>query len=142
MSAWQNKTTVVSAAMFGATVGAAGWIYGASEELAEAGHGAEAALVLWCAAGVWLTGGLLWLLWLCGCKLNLLIAMNVLFGASFVFGVLALWIMRAHGVAAFAIDSAGKYPEWLAYVAPAALLACWALTWYPRIRKRLQNTTF
>jgi hypothetical protein len=139
---WQGRTFVVSLAILGATAGTGGWIYGASEELASGGRGADATLVLLCAAGVWLTGGVLWLLWLAGLRLNLLVVMNVLLGASSVFGVLALWIMRWRGVVAFAIDSSGKYPEWLAYAAPVALLAVMAMTWYPPIRKRLQRTNF
>jgi hypothetical protein len=140
VSLWQGRTAIVSGAMIGATAGAGGWIYGASEELASAGRNNEATLVLLCAAGVWLTGGAMWLLWLAGLRLNLLVVTNVLLGASFAFGVLALWIMRSHGVVALAVDSSGKYPEWLAYGAPIVLLAFVGMTWFPPIRRRLQRT--
>ena len=140
MNARQGKTLGASLSLIGGTLGAAGWILGASSELTWAGQVTEAALVLLCAVGVLLTGGAMWLLWWWGRSLNALVVIDVLLAASFAFGVLALWIMRSRGVVAFAIDSDGNYPEWLAYAAPVVLLAFMAITWYPPIRRRLQQT--
>jgi len=138
----QSKTFCASLSLIGGTLGAAGWILGASGELAWAGRVTESALVLLCAVGVLLTGGAMWLLWRTGRSLNALVVINVLLGASIVFGVLALWIMRSRGVVAFAVDSEGNYPEWMAYAAPVALLAIMGITWFPPIRRRLQRTNF
>jgi hypothetical protein len=137
---WTSRTFEVSAIMLGATGGAAGWILGARQNLAAAGRDADAAIVFWCTAGVFLTGGVLWLLWVAGRRLSLLVVMDVLLGASLVFGVLALWIMHARGVLALALDPSGKYPEWLAWAAPVLVLAFLAGTWYPPIRRWFQRT--
>jgi len=135
----RQRTFWISLVWIGISFGAAGWILGASEELVWAGLGVDAAYVLLCAAGVLLTGGILWWLTLVGRRLSLWIAMEVLLGASFVFGVSALWIMRLRGVVAFAVDSSGRYPEGLAYAAPVAVLAIMAVLWCPPVRKRLQR---
>jgi len=140
MNFWQSRKFEGSLIFLGSTTGAAGWIFGARENLAEAGRSEDAALVLWCAAGVLLTGGILWLLWLIGRRLSVLVVMDVLLGASFAFGVLALWIIQSRGVLAIAVNSAGKYPEWLAWAAPIAVFAIMASTWLPPIRRRLQRT--
>jgi len=134
------KIVWTSIAFIGATYGAAGWILGAGEQLASAGHGTDAALVRLCAAGVLLSGGIMWVLWLAGRRLNLFVVIELLLGASFTFGLLALWIMRVRGVVALAIDSSGGYPEGLAYAAPIALLAIMAILCWSPIRKRLQRT--
>jgi len=134
-----NRTLLGTLGFLGGTVGAAGWILGAGEELAAAGYGTEATLVLLCAAGVLLTGGILWSLWLAGRNLSSFVLVLALLGASFTFGVLALYIMQTKGVVAFAIDSSGGYPEWLAYAAPIALLAIMACLWCTPIRERLQR---
>ena len=81
-----------------------------------------------------LTGGVLWLLWLAGRRLNLLPAIQVLLGASFTFGRLAVWIMHSHGRVAFAVGASGEYPEELAYGAPVAMLAIMVIMCCPRIR--------
>jgi hypothetical protein len=132
-------TFLTSLGFLGGTFGAAGWILAASQELAWAGCGTEAALVLLCATGVLLSGGALWCLWLAGRRLNLFVVIELLLGASFAFGVLAVWIMRMRGVTAFAIDSSGKYPKGLAYAAPAILIVITACLWFTPIRKRLQR---
>ena len=126
--------------ILGATAGAGGWIYGASENLASAGCAAEADQVLLCAGGVWLSGGIVWLLWLASRRLSLLFVMDVLLGASFVFGVLALWIMHSHGVLVLAVHPSGKYPQWLAWAVPVLIFGVLAGTWYPPIRRRLLRT--
>jgi hypothetical protein len=135
-----SRTLGTSLAWLGGTVGAAGWILGAADELAWAGRGTDAAYVFLCAAGVLLTGGTLWLLWLAGCRLSLLVVTEALLAASFTFGVLALWIMHKRDVVALAIDSSGRCPEELAYAAPAAVLAVMAILCCPPIRKWLQRT--
>jgi hypothetical protein len=135
-----NRNLGGTLGFIGGTIGAAGWILGASEELAWAGYVTEASLVLLCAAGVLLTGGIMWCLWLAGRSLNPFVLIQALLGASFTFGVLALYTMRIRGVVAFAIDSSGRYPEGLAYAAPIALLAIMACLWCTPIRKRLHRT--
>jgi hypothetical protein len=139
MNFWSSKTFETSPIILGGTAGAAGWIYGASENLARAGCMAEARLVFLCAACVVLTGGIIWLLWLVGCRLSALLVIDLLLGASFLFGVLALWVMQSRGVLAVAIDPpAGRYPEWLAWTAPVVLLIVMGITWFAPVRKRLQ----
>jgi hypothetical protein len=135
-----NRNLGGTLGFIGGTLGAAGWILGASEQLARAGYGTEAALVLLCAAGVLLTGGILWCWWLAGRRLNLFVLIQALLGASFTFGILALYTLRIRGVVAIAIDASGSYPDGLAYAAPIALLAIMAGLWCTPIRKRLHRT--
>jgi hypothetical protein len=136
-----SKTFVVSEIFLGGTLGAAGWILGASEELASAGSSTDANIVRLCAGGVFLVGGVMWLLWLTGRRLNVLLVVEILLGASFIFGTAALGIMQSRGVLALAVDSSGKYPEWLAYSAPVAILAIMAIILIPPIRRSLRRTT-
>ncbi len=135
----ESRTFEGAAIIFISAVAAGGWIYGASDNLASVGCQADARLALLCDGGVILTGGIISLLWLAGRRLSTLAIINVLLAASFVFGVLALWIMHAHGVLAIALDPAGKYPEWLAGAVPVLLLLIMASTWYPAARRRLQR---
>jgi hypothetical protein len=137
---WRNKTLIFSEIMLGATGGAAGWIIGAQQNLVAAGRSADAAVVLWCAVAVFMIGGILWLLWLAGCRFNMLLIVNLLLGASIIFGALALWIMHARGVLALAIDPSGRYPEWLAWAAPVILLVMMAATWCPPTRRWLMGS--
>jgi hypothetical protein len=139
---WGSKTVEGSVALVGGTAGAAGWIYGAGENLASAGRTADAQLALLCTGGVCVAGGTMWLLWLAGRRLNLLFVMNVLLGASVLFGGLAVCILHSRGVLAIAVDPSGKYPEWLAWAAPVLVFAVLAGTWYPPIRRRLLRTKF
>jgi hypothetical protein len=140
MNLWENRTVNFSIAIIGGTAGAAGWIYGAAENLAQAGCRGEAQLALFCDGGVILTGGILWLLWLAGCRLSVPLITDILLGASFVFGVLAIWIMHLHGVLVLALDPSGKYPEWLAWLAPIVLLVIIAITRYPPAHKWMLGT--
>jgi hypothetical protein len=137
-----SRTFEGSAALLGATAGAAGWIFGASENLATAGHTADAHLALFCSAGVFVAGGTMWLQWLTGRRLNLLFVMNVLLAASILFGGMAVWMLHSRGVLAIAVNPSGKYPEWLAWLAPIVLVAILASTWYPPLRRRLLRTKF
>jgi len=129
-----------SIACLGGTIGAAGWILGASWQLERAGLRPIAIDVLWCAAGVLLVGGVMWCLWLIQRKINVFALIQVLLGASCVFGVAALGIMGNQGVVAFAVDASGQYSEAFAYAAPAALLAIMACLWLPPIRKGMQKS--
>jgi hypothetical protein len=60
---WFNRNCMTSVGFLGGTLGAAGWILAASQELAWAGYRVDATLVFLCAAGVLLTGGTMWCLW-------------------------------------------------------------------------------
>ena len=136
---WLNKKLWPSLGFVGGTVGAAGWILGAAQELASGGHATDATLVLLCAAGVLLTGGMMWSLWLAGNRLDLFVLVETLLGSSLVFGILSLWIMHARGVFAFAVDSSGVYSEWFAYAAPVFVFALMAVLCYPGIRRWLRR---
>ncbi len=143
MSFWdfcESETFKGTVLIFGGAACAGSWIYGASENLASAGCPADALLVLLCDGGVILTGGTVWLLWLAGCRLSVPLVIDILLAASFVFGVLAIWIMHLRGVLVLALDPSGKYPEWLAWIAPVVLLAIIATTRYPPARRRLLRT--
>ena len=66
---------VIALALFGGTLGAAGWILGAAFELRAApaqpaGIGLDILVALLCAFGVMLTGVVVWLLYLSGRRLS------------------------------------------------------------------------
>jgi hypothetical protein len=140
MSPW-GKTLWISEVMIGGTGGTAGWIIGAAANLEAAGRRADANMVWLCVAGVFATGGILWLLLMTGRKLSVLLVAEPLLAASFIFGALALWILHLRGALAFAVDPAGKYPEWLAWAALPLLLVIMAVMAWESARRRQRHRT-
>lgn len=130
----------ISMTFLGGTLGAAGWILGASLQLELAGYHSDAVSVLWCAVGVFVIGCLMWCRFLIVRTINQFVLIEVLLGASFAFGVAALWIMRNNGVVAFAVNASGKFSEAFAYAAPVTILVMMACLWLPPIRSHLQQT--
>jgi hypothetical protein len=154
---WSKYDTVITLALFGGTVGAAGWILGAALELTAApvqpaGILLDIVVVLLCAVGVMLTGVFIWGLYLSGRRLSGLFMMESLLGTSLVFGIVAVGWLHARGVLALAVAGHGGHgqpgneiwealgrhaPPELAYAAPLILLGMMAAIWWPPFRKRM-----
>jgi hypothetical protein len=146
---WSKTDTVMTVALFGGTLGATGWIFGMVLELLAAPAqpadiGEDILVVLLCAGGVLLTGIFVWCLYLFGRRLSHLIVMEVLLGASLVFGTLALIWIDARGL--LPVVMAGRsgmgqagneiweeigrqIPPQLAYTVPLILLSMMAAIW-------------
>ena len=154
---WSKYDTGITLALFGATVGAAGWILGAALELTAApvqpaGMLLDIVVVLLCAGGVVLSGVLIWGLYLSGRRLSGFFMMESLLGSSLVFGIIAVGWMRARGVLALAVaghggdgqpgneiwEAIGRHaPQELAYAAPLIILGMMAAIWWAPVRKRM-----
>jgi hypothetical protein len=149
-----------TSALFGGSLGAAGWIFGAALELRgapqkPAGIDLDIQVVLLCAAGVVLCGFVLGCLSLAGLRLSTFLVWETLLGASFVFGTAAIVWMQARGVLTLAVrgyafrgqpgneiwEAIGRHvrPE-LAYAAPVIILGLMAVAWWPPARRRLFGT--
>jgi hypothetical protein len=154
---WSNYDTWMTLALFGGTVGAAGWILGAALELAAApvqpaGILLDIVVVLLCAVGVMLTGVFIGGLYLSGRRLSGFFMIESLLGTSLVFGIVAVGWMHARGVLALAVAGHGGHgqpgneiweaigrhaPPELAYAAPLILLGMMTAIWWPPLRKRM-----
>jgi hypothetical protein len=154
---WSKYDTGITLALFGGTVGAAGWILGAALELTAApvqpaGMLLDIVVVLLCAAGVMLTGVFIWGLYLSGRRLSGFFMMESLLGSSLVFGIVAVGWMHARGVLALAVAGHGGHgqpgneiweaigrhaPQELAYAAPLIILGVMAAIWWPPFRRRM-----
>jgi hypothetical protein len=152
-----NNDTWMTLALFGGTVGAAGWILGAALELTAApvqpaGILLDIVVVLLCAVGVMLTGVFIWGLYLSGRRLCGFFMIESLLGTSLVFGIVAVGWMHARGVLALAVAGHGGHgqpgneiweaigrhaPQELAYAVPLILLGLMAAIWWPPFRKRI-----
>jgi hypothetical protein len=159
---WSKYDSGITVALFGATLGAAGWILGAAFGLLTgaaqprpAGIGWDILVAFSCAAGVGLVGVWLWCMYLSGRRLSRLFVIGTLLGSSFVFGTFALVWMHVRGVLALAVLGSAdtgqpgdaiwialsrRLPPELAYAAPLILLALMAAAWWPPSRKRLLGT--
>jgi len=145
----------ITLALFGGTVGVAGWIFGAALNLAWAPPGSvgilDIGVVLLCALGVMLAGFVVWRFYLSGRRLNSFLVIETLLGASFLFGTLAVGWMHSRGVVALAVagyEDEGQPGALLlhrlipprnefAYAAPVIVLITMALIWWPPVRRRL-----
>jgi len=156
---WSKYDTWMTLGLFGATVGAAGWILGAALELTAApeqpaGTLLDIVVVLLCAVGVMLTGVFIWGFYLSGRRLSGFFMMESLLGASLVFGIVAVGWMYARGVLALAVaghggrgqpgneiwEAIGRHaPQELAYAAPLIILGMMAAIWWPPFRKRMSG---
>jgi hypothetical protein len=156
---WSKYDTGMTLALFGATVGAAGWILGAALELTAApvqpaGMLLDIDVVLLCAAGVMLTGVFIWALYLSGRRLSGFFMIESLLAASVIFGIVAVGWMHARGVLALAVaghggqgqpgneiwEAIGRHaPQELAYAAPLIILGMMAAIWWPPFRKRISG---
>jgi hypothetical protein len=154
---WSKFDTGMTLALFGGTVGAAGWIYGAALELTAApvqpaGMLLDIVVVFLCAVGVMLTGVFIWGLYLSGRRLSGLFMMESLLGSSLVFGIVAVGWMHARGVLALAVAGHGGHgqsgneiweaigrhaPQELAYAAPLIILGMMVAIWWAPFRKRM-----
>ena len=154
---WSKYDTGITLALFGATVGAAGWILGAALEptaapVQPAGMLLDIDVVLLCAAGVMLTGVFIWRLYLSGRRLSGFFVIESLLGTSLVFGTIAVGWMYARGVLALAVAGHGGHgqpgneiweaigrhtPQELAYAAPLIILGMMAAIWWPPFRRRM-----
>jgi hypothetical protein len=117
--------------------GAAGWIYGAAENLTLAGAPAlDVVVVLSCAAAVFLTS----VFWVChyfsGRRQNAFVVVQSMLGASLVFGTIAVSWMHARGTLVLALDPNKRFPPALAFLAPLLILALMAALCWPPIRRR------
>ncbi len=148
---WSRYDTGMTLALFGATVGAAGWILGAALELTAApvqpaGILLDIVVVLLCAVGVMLTGVFIWGLYLSGRRLSGFFMIESLLGTSWMHarGVLALAVAGhggplQHGQPGNEIwEALGRHaPQELAYAAPLIILGMMAAIWWPPIWKRM-----
>jgi hypothetical protein len=151
---WTKYDGRVRIALLGGSIGAAGWILGAVDELvAEKAGLLDIGVVVLCALGVLLTGFVLWRSYVAGRRLSTFWMIEALLGASFVFGMLAVCWMDARGVLAFATSAQADHgqpgnqiwealarhtPARFAYAAPVILLAMMALVcWHPLRRRML-----
>jgi hypothetical protein len=98
----------VWSALIGGTAGAAGWIYGALDNLLAAPAGSvqvpDLLVVLLCFTAVLSTGVVLLRVYASGRAMTNLFAIRVLLGASLLFGTVALLWLHARGVLAFALQ--------------------------------------
>jgi hypothetical protein len=135
--ALRSKTLGV---LVGVPIGAAGWIVGAAWNLDKGGRFVDSVLVWICALGVLRVGLVFWLVWMTGRRLSIFVVVQVLLGASALFGSVALYIVRERGLVGFAVDPSGRYPEALAYAAPLCILVFMATVYWPPIRRRVVGT--
>jgi|GEM_PF-3332403 len=154
---WSNEDMRTTIRLFGATVGAAGWIAGIAGGLLRApasrpGLVLDTAVVCLSAAGVLLTGTFIWWLWFSGHKLSVLLVTETLLGASFLFGTGALVFIDARGSLPLAVQGSAKsgqpggeivetigshIPPEIAYVAPFLILSLMTLVWWPTCGQRM-----
>jgi hypothetical protein len=154
---WCNCDTRITLGLFGGAVGAAGWIFGVANELLSApappaGILLDMLIVCLGAVGVLLMGVFLWCLYLSGRPLPVAFIIEMLLGASLVFGTLALMWMHARGVLTLVVRGNGgrgqpgneiweaigrDLPPEFAYAPPLLILGLMALIWWPRSRARL-----
>jgi len=145
--------------LLGGAVGAAGWIFGMAFGLVRqaakvqprpVGIDDDISVVFSCAVAVLLAGIVLSIVSLSDLRLGLVFQVEVLLGASLVFGTFALVWMDVHGVLSLAVlgnadDGQPGSEIWvfvtrhlptrLAYAAPACLLALMVAAWYRRPRR-------
>jgi hypothetical protein len=147
----------IGAALFGSTVGAAGWIVGAALELLSApapppGILLDVLVVLCCATTVLLIGLFVWRLYLAGRRLNVLFVVETLLGASLMLGTVALVWMDARGVLSLVVlsnadsgqpgneiwQAIGRHvPPKLVYLVPLVILGLMGAVWWSPVRRRI-----
>jgi hypothetical protein len=156
-SLWSQRDTIIALGIFGGSLGAAGWIFGAASELMAApaqpnGIGADIFVVVLCAVGVLLTGTVIWCQYLSGRRLSVFFMVETLLGASLMFGTAALFWIHARGLLPLVVqghsgsgqpgneiwEAIGRHvPPEMAYLAPLIILAIMLVLWWNPIRRRL-----
>ena len=156
-STWSTADTKITLGLFGSTIGAAGWILGATFELMSATKQTadmllDIVVVLSCAFGVMLTGVFIWALYLSGRRLSCFLVIETLLGASFVFGVVAVAWMHARGVLPLILGAhvgsgqpgnelwvtIGRWlPPEIVWAAPLLILVTMLVFWWPPLRRRM-----